>query len=91
MLTALQDIELEYTVRPSHGPDREVSYPFMPDLGQDYFHRPLTVASFLTGPSDYDTASDELYCPCGDTLEWPDGSLGTAIQVAEKHIQEKHR
>lgn len=63
---------------------------FRPQLGEEYFESPLTVASFFTGCSDYDTPSDELYCPCGATLPWDDRNLGTAVEIAQEHIAEAH-
>lgn len=56
----------------------------------DYFESPLTIASFFTGPSDYDTPSNELYCPCNAILDWDDYNLGTAVEAAEAHIAEAH-
>lgn len=58
---------------------------------EDYFPWPLTADSFKTGPSDYDVPSDEIYCPCGDVIdwEWPHSVGGGADAVAE-HIRAKH-
>lgn len=71
-------------------PSRTAYVVFRPAEGEHHFASPLTPASFLTGCSDYDTASDELYCPCGVTLDWPDRMLGTAIEIADEHIVEAH-
>lgn len=73
--------------RPHGFPSRVV---FLPSEGLDYFANPLTFACFETGRSDHETVSDELYCPCGTTLNWPDGNLGTAVEVAVEHIGEAH-
>lgn len=73
-----------------YGRGYPVQVPWYPTYGQDHFETPLTAASFMTGASDYDTISDELYCPCGATLSWDDGNLGTAVEVAEQHIAETH-
>jgi hypothetical protein len=63
---------------------------YRPQPGEDHFESPLTPGSFTSGCSDYDTPSDELYCPCGVTLDWPDRNLGTAIEIAQEHIDEAH-
>lgn len=74
--------------RPAFGPLREVA--FRPEEGVTHFAYPLTAASFFTGPSDYDTPSDELYCPCGEILRWEDRNLGSAVELADEHIGEAH-
>lgn len=76
---------------PAGGPRAlPASWPFRAEEGVDYFAYPLTPASFLTGPSDYDIASDQAYCPCGATLDWPDRVLGTAVEIAQAHIDKAH-
>lgn len=52
---------------------------------QDYYEWPLSYDNFTTGASDYDMSSDEAYCPCGDTLPWPDGDLGSLLRVVLTH------
>jgi hypothetical protein len=73
--------------RPHNYPSRVA---FRAAEGADYFASPLAVASFFTGPSDYEMPSDELYCPCGATIHWPDGNLGTAVELVEEHVGEAH-
>jgi hypothetical protein len=94
MITTLPAIDAGIEPRRTLGenprPGGTLAVVYWPQPGADYFESPLTPASFGTGCSDYDTPSDELYCPCGATLEWPDGNLGTAIEIADEHIVEAH-
>jgi hypothetical protein len=64
--------------------------PFIPGEGEHYFESPLGYGSFFAGQSDYEVPSDELYCPCGVTLEWPDRNLATAVEAVDEHIAEAH-
>jgi len=50
----------------------------------EIFDIPLSYDAFLTGPSDYDSLSDEIYCPCGQVLSW-DGTVGEALRLIDDH------
>ncbi len=50
----------------------------------------LTLYSMLTGPDDYDTPSNEIYCPCGETMHWASGSVGEALELSRNHLRKKH-
>lgn len=51
----------------------------------DWYSMPLDLDDFMTGPSDYDSPSDEVYCPCGATLpEW-DGTAGELLRLIYRH------
>lgn len=54
-------------------------------LGAQYHERSLNLDGFMTGPSDYDTSSDEVYCPCGATLPGWDGSAGELLRMIYRH------
>jgi hypothetical protein len=47
---------------------------------------PLSYDDFVTGPSDYDVPSDEIYCPCGVTLPW-DGDAGDLLRRIDDHCK----
>jgi len=53
--------------------------------GADFFPWPLDLDGFTTGPSDYDMSSDEVYCPCGDTLSGWDGTAGHLLRLIYQH------
>lgn len=53
--------------------------------GADYYDWPLDYDSFMTGPSDYDMPSDEVYCPCGETLAPWDGTAGELLRMIYRH------
>jgi hypothetical protein len=50
----------------------------------DHYEWPLSYDSFSTGPSEEEVPSDEIYCPCGKTLEW-DGTAGDMLRVIAQH------
>lgn len=59
-----------------------------PEFGigsSDFYSTPLDLDDFVTGPSDYDMPSDEVYCPCGATLPGWDGSAGTLLRMIYQH------
>lgn len=56
---------------------------------RDYFEAPLDLDSFLTGPSDYEMPSDEVYCPCGDALGGWDGTAGELLRLIYQHCENK--
>lgn len=53
----------------------------------DFFSTPLDLDDFATGPSDYDTPSDEVYCPCGATLPDWDGTAGDLLRMIYGHCE----
>jgi hypothetical protein len=69
---------------------RSFAVVFRPVEAYDYFPYPLTFASFFTGQSEYEVPSDEVYCPCGLALPWDDRNLGTAVEIADEHIEQAH-
>lgn len=48
---------------------------------------PMVYDNFATGSSDYDMASDEVYCPCGETLSCWDGTAGQLIRMIDQHCR----
>lgn len=71
--------------------------PFVPrgpewQLDADWHETPLSFDAFTTGASDYDTPSDEIYCPCGAMVSrtW-DGNVGEALREIYAHCKKaKH-
>ena len=51
----------------------------------DYYSWPLDLDDFVTGQSDYDMPSDEVYCPCGATLPGWDGTVGHLLRLVGDH------
>lgn len=47
---------------------------------------PLSYDDFVTGASDYDMASDEIYCPCDATLPWG-GDAGELLRRIDDHCK----
>ena len=75
-------IETVYrTIGPRHALARVAYVP------NDYFEWPMSFDNFGTGPSDYDTPSDEAYCPCGAELPWREGTLGDLLRVVLAHCK----
>jgi hypothetical protein len=65
----------------------------MPSMGMvNHFPIPLSWRSFKVGSSEPDGPDNEVYCPCGDTICLGDDYyvLGDFVEVAEKHIADKH-
>jgi hypothetical protein len=54
--------------------------------GADYFGWPLSYDDFTTGPSDHEMPSDEIYCPCGETMPW-DGDAGDLLRRIDDHCK----
>jgi hypothetical protein len=44
---------------------------------------------FTFGASDYDVGDDEMYCPCGATLE-ACATLGERLEAAREHVATQH-
>jgi hypothetical protein len=63
---------------------RDYRVTFTPLPQKDYFEFPLNYDDFLTGVSDYDTNSDEIYCPCDTMLPW-DGTAGDLLRRIAQH------
>lgn len=84
-------IEPRRTLVVTAGPANRVhELVFRAGEGEHYFESPLSYGSFFAGQSDYEVPSDELYCPCGVTLDWPDRNIGTAVELIDEHIAEAH-
>jgi len=67
---------------------RRVFYARGPEFGvgsADYYSWPLDLDDFVTGASEYDSPSDEIYCPCGATLVGWDGSAGHLLRAIDAH------
>lgn len=59
---------------------------FNPNYRRDSFAFPFSLDSFTTGPSDYDTPSDEIYCPCDEIIRW-NGNVGEAVRLCRDHAR----
>lgn len=77
---------------------RDIAFPGRPaqlvqfiasDYGPNaaFYGWPLDLDGFTTGPSDYDTPSDEVYCPCGATLDGWDGTAGHLLRLIHHHCE----
>jgi hypothetical protein len=54
-------------------------------LGADFFTFPLDLDDFVTGQSEWDSPSDEAYCPCGEVLPDVGSSVGDTLRAIYKH------
>lgn len=64
-------------------PSRIVFRPHFSEI----FEVPLSYDGFRTGPSDYENPSDEIYCPCGETLRWLNGDAGDLLRRIDDHCK----
>lgn len=55
----------------------------------DWHEWPLCLDGFVTGASEYDGLSDEVYCPCGDTLSGWDGTAAHLLRLIYQHCESK--
>ena len=56
-------------------------------VSADFYSTPLDLDDFVTGASDYDMLSDEIYCPCGATLPDWDGTAGDLLRMIYGHCE----
>lgn len=66
---------------------REFRADFFAIESRDFFPWPMDLDGFTTGPSDYDSPSDEVYCPCGATLPGWDGTAGHLLRLIHHHCE----
>lgn len=79
-----QIVDLRMPIGAAH---RRIHIARGPEFGPsaDWYSYPLDLDDFSTGPSEYELASDEVYCPCGATLpEW-DGTAGHLLRLISDH------
>ena len=60
----------------------------LPQEFSTFFPIDLTPDSFLTGPDDYDTPSNTIYCPCGKEIHWSSQSVGEAWRLVQAELKE---
>lgn len=69
------------TIYRSVGLDRSCRVEFRP---HDYYDWPLSLDGFTASESDYE-GSDDIHCPCGETLSGWDGTAGCMLSMIYMH------